>query len=137
MLDSTCVIACIFFSIWVAISLPLSLSLSLSFLFLFSPFHMIPSQPNMPCNFTEDSNSISHLNIPYCSVWHYMVTLTSVKMFTDKNKDLIFFALYRKDVVSLSDGVLTNVLLIWEEVRRSNHTNSFVFEEGTLHCPLS
>lgn len=45
---------------------------------------------------------------------------------------LIFIPLCRKDVVSLPDGLFANVIPIWEEICRSNYTNSFVFEEGAL-----
>ncbi|KAF5934817.1 hypothetical protein HYC85_025946 [Camellia sinensis] len=40
-------------------------------------------------------------------------------------------------VVSLSDGLLAYVVLIWEEVCWSNHANCFGFEKGALYCTLS
>lgn len=54
-----------------------------------------------------------------------------------KGRQLLFFPFFRKDVVSLSDGLFANVLPIWEEICWSNHTNCFVFEEGALYRSIS
>jgi len=43
---------------------------------------------------------------------------------------------YRKDVVSLPDGLFADVLLIWQEVCWSNLTNSIIFEKRALYSTI-
>lgn len=65
------------------------------------------------------------LNIVWCSI-HSFVSLEINNFFS-----------YRKDVVSLPDGLFANVLLIWKEVCWPNHTDNIIFEKRALYCTIS
>lgn len=69
--------------------------------------------------------SIFILDVVWCSI-HYL-----------KQKRNHIFMLNRKDVVSLSDGLFANVILIWQEVCWSNHTNNIIFEKRALYHTIS
>lgn len=49
----------------------------------------------------------------------------------------IYIFSYRKDVVSLSNGVFAHVIFIWEEVCWSFNTHHPIFEKGAIYGPLS
>lgn len=71
-----------------------------------------------------------------CGQWHMWDNCFDLQKIPIA-EELIDFLLCRKDVVSLPHGLFANVLLVWETVCRSNHTDSFIFEKRAFYCPLS